>query len=175
MKVLIVGHGAREHAIAKKLTQEDLELVAAMGRINPGIASLSKQIEIIDLNNPQHFERFKEIDLAVIGPESVLAAGISDKLLEMEVPVMGPRKSLAKLEWSKAYTRIVLKENRIKGNPKFKICRNKKDVIEFIKKELIRSLRNSTQLRCGVELHLHGSLKRCELKSKRFKDLRKKE
>jgi phosphoribosylamine--glycine ligase len=134
MNVLVIGNGAREHAITKKLSEEDLELVAAMGRLNPGIANLCKRVEIIDINNPKEYEQFKGVDLAFIGPESVLAAGIADELINMGIPVMGPKKDLAKLEWSKAYTRIVLEKNGIEGNPKFKICRTKDDVKNFMKK-----------------------------------------
>jgi phosphoribosylamine--glycine ligase len=134
MRVLVIGHGAREHAIAKKLAQEDLEIEAAMGRLNPGIAKLSVNVEIIDLFDPNEYEKFKGVDIAFIGPDPVLAVGITDKLLSMEIPVLGPKKALAKLEWSKAYTRKILEENGIKGNPRYKICKTKKDVNEFIRK-----------------------------------------
>lgn len=133
MRVLVVGNGAREHAIAKKLAQEDLELHAAMSRMNPGIARLSKRVEIMDINDPTQYTRFSNMDMAYIGPEAPLAAGIADKIEEMGVSVVGPRKALAKLEWSKAYTREVLRDNGIEGNPDFKICRNMGDVRGFLR------------------------------------------
>ncbi|MCK4400395.1 phosphoribosylamine--glycine ligase, partial [Candidatus Bathyarchaeota archaeon] len=92
MKVLVVGNGAREHAIAKKLAQEDLELVAAMSRLNPGIAALSESVEVFDINDPAEYERFRDADLAFVGPEAPLAAGVSDRLWELGVPVVGARK-----------------------------------------------------------------------------------
>ena len=98
MKVLVVGHGAREHAIAKKLAQEDLEIVAAMSRLNPGIAALSERVEVFDIDDPSEYGRFKGVDLAFVGPEAPLATGVSDTLWELGVPVVGPRKALAKLE-----------------------------------------------------------------------------
>jgi len=133
MKALVVGNGAREHAITKKLAEDGVEVTAAMPKMNPGIAALSKTVEIMDINNPGGYSRFKDVDLAFIGPEAPLAAGISDTLWSLEVPVFGPRKALAKLEWSKAYARQVLDENGIEGNPQFKVCRSLRDVDGFLK------------------------------------------
>lgn len=132
MKVLVVGHGAREHAIAKKLAEEDVEIHAAMARRNPGIAGLSKRMEIIDISNPESYDRFKGVDIAFIGPEAPLAAGVTDHLNGMGIPVVGPTRDLARLEWSKAFTRSFLKERGIGGNPEFSICRNRADVRRFL-------------------------------------------
>ena len=80
MKVLIVGNGAREHAIAKALAVSGVELHSAMARRNPGIAGLSKETVIMDINDTGLYERFKGIDMAFIGPEAPLAAGVTDAL-----------------------------------------------------------------------------------------------
>ena len=133
MKVLVVGHGAREHSIAKKLAQEDLELVAAMSRLNPGIAALSERVEVFDIDDPAEYGRFKDVDLAFVGPEAPLATGVSARIWELGVPVVGPRKALAKLEWSKAYTRQVMQSHSIQGNPDFMVCRDAEDVDAFMK------------------------------------------
>ena len=133
MKVLVVGNGAREHAIAKKLAQEDLELVAAMSRLNPGIAALSESVEVFDINDPAEYGRFRDVDLAFVGPEAPLAMGVSDRLWELGVPVVGARKALARLEWSKTYTRQVVQEHGISGNPEFAICRSAEEVDAFLK------------------------------------------
>ncbi len=133
MKVLVVGHGAREHAIAKKLAQEDLELIVAMSRLNPGIAALSDRVEVFDINDPAEYGRFRDVDLAFVGPEAPLATGVSDRLWELGVPVVGARKALARLEWSKAYTREVIQMHGIPGNPEFAICRSAEEVDGFLK------------------------------------------
>ncbi len=132
MKVLIVGNGAREHAIAKALAVSGVELHSAMARRNPGIAGLSKETVIMDINDTGLYERFKGIDMAFIGPEAPLAAGVTDALNEMEVPVVGPTRAAARLEWSKAYTREFLDEQGIAGNPEFAVCRSKVEVLEFV-------------------------------------------
>ena len=134
MKVLVVGNGAREHAIVRKLTQEDIEITAAMAKLNPGIAALSEKVVLMDINNLDKYNQFKDHDLAFIGPEAPLAVGVSDKLDEMGVTVAAPMKALARLEWSKAYARQVLDENNIVGNPGFKICKTEEDVTQFLDK-----------------------------------------
>jgi phosphoribosylamine--glycine ligase len=132
MKVLVVGNGAREHAITKALAKTGVELYAAMARRNPGIARLSKETVIMNINDTKLYNRFKDVDMAFIGPEAPLAAGVTDALNEMEIPVVGPTKEAARLEWSKAYTREFLEEHRVPGNPDFAVCRNKAEVQEFL-------------------------------------------
>jgi len=133
LKVLVIGNGAREHAIAKKLYSDGAEIIAAMAKRNPGIASISKRVEIFDILNPDGYARFNGVDFAVIGPDPVLAAGITDVLESLGIPVVGPRKALARLEWSKSYAREVLTENGIPGNPEYKVARNVFEVKEFLK------------------------------------------
>ena len=112
--------------------EEDIELQAAMARRNPGIAGAASRVEIIDLTRLENFDRFKEVDIAFIGPEAPLAAGVTDRLNGMGIPVVGPTRILAKLEWSKAFSRRFLREHGIEGNPEFSICRNLKDVRIFL-------------------------------------------
>ena len=131
-KVLVVGNGAREHAIVKKLAQEDIEITAAMAKLNPGIANLSKRVEIININDTEAYKQFSDHDIAFIGPEAPLAVGVSDKLESLGVTVAAPMKALARLEWSKAYARQVLDENNLVGNPLFKICKTEDEVRSFL-------------------------------------------
>ena len=132
MKALVVGNGAREHAIAKALSKSDIELHAAMSRRNPGIATLSERVEIMDITDVDSYGRFKGVDFAFIGPEAPLAAGVTDVLNESGIPVVGPTKEASKLEWSKAYSRRFLEENGIKGNPDYAICKTKRDIESFL-------------------------------------------
>jgi phosphoribosylamine---glycine ligase len=132
MKVLVVGNGAREHAIVKKIAEEQVDIYAAMGKLNPGIAVLSKEYELIDLVKLDNYAKYEDMDIAFIGPESPLAAGVTDYLMDMNVPTVGPVKASAKLEWSKAYAREVLDQNNITGNPEYRICRNIEEVKEFL-------------------------------------------
>ncbi len=134
LKVLVVGNGAREHAIARKLSQDDVIIYSAMARRNPGIAQLSNRAVIMDINDLDSYDRFSDVDIAYIGPEVALAAGVVDKLEEIGIPSVGPSKAAAKLEWSKAFARTFFEENGITGNPDFRICHKLDDVREFMKK-----------------------------------------
>jgi len=135
MKVLVVGNGAREHAIAKKLAEEPIELSAAMAKLNPGIAALSTNVDLFDLNKLENYSKYKDVDIAFIGPETPLSFGVADYLMDMGVATVGPVKATARLEWSKAYAREVLTDNGIKGNPDYKICHNMNEVKEFLDKQ----------------------------------------
>ena len=128
----MVGNGAREHAIAKKIAEEQVELLAAMAKLNPGIAALSKQVDIMDLNKLENYSKYSDIDIAFIGPEAPLAVGVVDYLEEQGIPTVGPVKATARLEWSKAYARRVLTDNGIVGNPDYKICKNLKEIKDFL-------------------------------------------
>ncbi|MBB3540032.1 MULTISPECIES: phosphoribosylamine--glycine ligase [unclassified Rhizobium] len=109
MKVLLIGSGGREHALAWKLAQSPLmtEFYAAPG--NPGIA---EHATLIALNVDDHdaviaFCKDKAIDFVVVGPEAPLVAGIADKLRAEGYAVFGPSAAAAQLEGSKGFTKDI--------------------------------------------------------------------
>lgn len=114
MKVLILGSGGREHALAWKLAQSDtLEALYVMPG-NPGTASCAINIEgsVTDLEKISAYVDELEIDLVLVGPEAPLVAGVED-VLHGKVTVVGPSKEGAQLEGSKAYAKEFMKENDI--------------------------------------------------------------
>lgn len=135
MKVLLVGNGAREHAIAKKLVESGAELISFMTKRNPGIANLSTTVVLGEYSDYELIRKeFSHVDMAFIGPENPLADGIVDFLEnELDIITVGPRKSSARLESSKAFTRELLKKYNIDGNPSYAICKNKADIEDFLK------------------------------------------
>ncbi len=111
MKVLLVGSGGREHSIGWKLAQSSRvdELISLPG--NPGLAELGPVVEGIDVTNVgaiAAMARVHGVDLVVIGPEAPLAAGVSDAISSLGVPVFGPTRSAARLESSKSYAKDVM-------------------------------------------------------------------
>lgn len=114
MKILVVGSGGREHTLAWKLAQSDgvTEIIAAPG--NVGIASEPKcrlaSINAEDIQGLLNLALSEKLDLAVIGPEAPLAAGISDAFQESGIRVFGPSRQAALLEGSKVWSKTLLKK-----------------------------------------------------------------
>lgn len=107
MRVLLIGSGGREHALAWKIAASPLltKLYAAPG--NPGIG---QEAELVALDIADHaaVARFcteKKIDLVVVGPEGPLVAGIADDLRAADIRVFGPSRAAARLEGSKGFTK----------------------------------------------------------------------
>ena len=115
MKVLVVGSGGREHAIAYALkkSQKVDEIYAIPG--NPGIAQIGTcyNIKVEDLEGILKFVEDNKIDFTVIGPEVPLCLGLADLLEDNGHKVFGPRKASATLEGSKAFSKDFMKKYNI--------------------------------------------------------------
>lgn len=125
MRILLIGNGAREHVIAETLCKnKNTQLYSYLKSKNPGIISLSKNFEIGNYNDLEKIKNYAEKikpDFAFIGPEDPLNNGVVDLLKEIGINAIGPTKSLARLETSKSFTRILLRKYGIEGNPRFKV------------------------------------------------------
>ncbi|WP_417554884.1 phosphoribosylamine--glycine ligase [Microbacterium sp.] len=110
MKILVLGSGAREHAIILSLRSEDAEheVFAAPG--NAGIAQDATIVELdmLDGTAVASFANERGVDLVVIGPEAPLVAGVADVLRDRGIPVFGPGKAAARLEGSKAFAKRIM-------------------------------------------------------------------
>jgi phosphoribosylamine--glycine ligase len=112
VRILVLGSGAREHAIVKALLSEnaDHDITAAPG--NAGI-SLEVPVVALDPTNGDVVTQYaldNAIDLVVIGPEAPLVAGVADKLRTRGIPVFGPSKAAAALEGSKTFAKRIMDE-----------------------------------------------------------------
>jgi phosphoribosylamine--glycine ligase len=110
MRVLVVGGGGREHAIAWKLAQGDTtgELIAAPG--NPGMAGVAEcvPVPVSDHDGIVRLARQRAVDLVVIGPEDPLGAGLADRLDAAGIPVFGHTAAAARIESSKAWSKDLM-------------------------------------------------------------------
>ena len=115
MRVLLVGSGGREHALAWSLGRSPLvdHLIAAPG--NPGIAACAelRPVAVTDIAGLVALAVRERIDLAVVGPEAPLVAGLGDALRERGVKVFGPGAAGARLEGSKAWAKSLMTAGRI--------------------------------------------------------------
>ncbi len=121
MRFLVVGGGAREHAIGVALVRANAEVVVASANTNPGleaIASASLRTDPTDAPRVVEFARALRVDAAVIGPETPLAAGVADALRAAEVPTVGPSKDAARIESSKVFCRELLARHQILASPR---------------------------------------------------------
>jgi len=117
VKVIVVGSGGREHAIAWKLLES-----ASVSHIfclpgNGGTACCDRcqnvAIEATDLEGIRQFAQAQQVDLVVIGPEAPLAAGLADALHALNIPVFGPSRAGAQIEASKAWAKALMQEANI--------------------------------------------------------------
>ncbi|MUW14915.1 phosphoribosylamine--glycine ligase [Halorubrum sp. CBA1125] len=121
--VLLVGGGGREHAIARAVA-DDCALYACASNRNPGIRRLADGFEAIEETDAEAVADYATAvgaDLAVIGPESALEAGVADALDDVGVYAFGPQAEEARLETDKAYQRQFMDEESIPGCPDFEV------------------------------------------------------
>mgnify|MGYP000879448160 FL=1 len=112
MNVLIVGSGGREHALARKLAQSPRigKLLIAPG--NPGTALLGQNVPVgaDDYALLVHMARAEQVDLAVIGPEAPLAAGLADSFAAAGIATFGPSAAAAQIESSKIFAKQIMRQ-----------------------------------------------------------------
>jgi phosphoribosylamine--glycine ligase len=110
VRVLIVGGGGREHALAWRFKKDDpaVTLYAAPG--NPGIAELATclPIPVTEFDDLLAFARRERVDLTVVGPEAPLAAGIVDRFRAEGLPIFGPTRRAAQIETSKSFAKQLM-------------------------------------------------------------------
>ncbi|MFQ6026720.1 MAG: phosphoribosylamine--glycine ligase, partial [Dehalococcoidia bacterium] len=135
MKVLVVGSGGREHALAWRISQSPglTGLWVASG--NAGTTQLATNLDI----SPENVEGIVEaarsfkIDLVVVGPEQPLADGLVDRLDALGLPAFGPTQAAAQLEVSKGFARQVMQEASVPG-PDFRVFADQSRALDFLEK-----------------------------------------
>lgn len=111
MKVLVVGGGAREHAIVEALVTSPLEPEVHAAPGNPGIARIAQTVDIPtdDLVALRDYAKANEIDLTVVGPEAPLINGIAECFWEENLKIFGPSRAAARIEGSKVFSKELMR------------------------------------------------------------------
>lgn len=138
MKILLIGNGGREHAVAKALARSahKPEICVFANKLNPGIHDLADTYRLASsLSDTEELQEFVERvkpDFAFIGPDNPIADGMADFLETLGVPSVAPKKAPAQLESSKYFTRELVEKHLIPGNPRFRQFTSEAGVMEFL-------------------------------------------
>ncbi|NLU45554.1 MAG: phosphoribosylamine--glycine ligase [Euryarchaeota archaeon] len=135
MRVLSVGGGGREHAAVEALHRSGVEIYAVMKNKNPGIIQRAKAYELIDENDVDRVCDFAlryDVNLAFIGPEAPLEAGLVDALENIGVSCAAPTKAAARIETSKQFMRELVTKHGIAGNLGYAGFGNAEDALSYL-------------------------------------------
>lgn len=137
MNILIIGSGAREHAIASALhrSPQQPHIFCCGTSINPGIKQMAHNYwvgNIADVDAVAKIAKEWQIGLAIIGPEAPLEKGLADALWRHAVPTIGPKKKLAQIETSKGFARDLMQKHKIPGLPNYRFFYDLTGVNEFL-------------------------------------------
>ena len=148
MKVLIIGGGGREHALAWKLAQSEKteEIFVAPGNGGTAAEEKTKNISLEgkspESEEAQHFlldfAQKEKIDLTVVGPEIALEAGIVDKFRAAELAIVGPSQKAARLETSKIYSKAFMEKYKVRS-AKSKSFKAMKEALDYVDKHFKNS------------------------------------
>jgi phosphoribosylamine--glycine ligase len=137
IKVLIIGHGAREHVIGEALVRSGANLYAFMSSKNAGLEDLSQgRIKVhseMDFKEIIDYCKLNSIDFVIVGPEAPLVVGIVDAIEKTGIPCIGPKIEAAQLEGSKIFTRLLLEKYKISSNIKSKQFDSMENVEGYLK------------------------------------------
>lgn len=137
MNILVVGSGAREHAIVSKLAESssEPEIYAFMGAKNPGIMRTVKDYHVGNTTNPTDILNYalkEKVDTCIIGPEKSLRTGVVDELENRGIMCIGPKKVAAQLETNKVFALKLLDKYDIPANPTYKSFTDPDEASKFI-------------------------------------------
>ncbi len=140
-KILLIGTAAREHAIAEALAKsENIQLNAFLEGANPGIIKICKETggrykkgNLIDAKQILEFAREISPDFAFVGPEEPQFYGVTNALIDHNIPCVGALKEAAMIEMSKAFMRRLMAKYKIPGRLRFKAFKNVEDALAYIK------------------------------------------
>ena len=134
MRILVLGSGAREHALAWKLSQEPAvsHVICAPGNAGIGRQVALAPVDVLDTDAVLRLVEQERIDLTVVGPEAPLGNGLADRFEAVGRPVFGPTKAAAQLETSKAFAKDFMWRHRV-PTAKYRVCTSAAEALAAIR------------------------------------------
>ncbi len=135
MNIALIGSGGREHALCRKIFESKLtnKIICLPGNAGTSEIAQNISVDILDFKKVLSIINLYQINLVIVGPEEPLVKGLVDYLKKNKIKVFGPNKYASKLEGSKAFMKMLCKQNKI-PTANFQICKNKNQVVKFLKK-----------------------------------------
>lgn len=134
MRILVLGSGAREHALVWKALQSPLttDVYCAPGNAGTGAIAINVAIKPEDAREVVRLARLRGVDLVVIGPDAVVAAGVADALEASGVAVFGPTKAAGRLESSKVFAKELMARLKV-PTPGFRVFREAAAAKDYVR------------------------------------------
>jgi phosphoribosylamine--glycine ligase len=135
MRILIVGNGGREHALAWKVRQSPLVTDVYCAPGNAGIAEIADcvPIDASSIVEVADFAQTIKADLTVVGPELPMVLGIGDEFVRRGLPIFCPSRGAAEIEGSKVFAREFMTRHKI-PSPRYEVCGSMEEALAFVKK-----------------------------------------
>lgn len=150
MKVLVIGKGGREHALAWKINQSPLVDKVYVAPGNPGIEEFGVNVNIkdSDIDGLVEFALKEKIDLTVVGPETTLALGAADAFEAKGLKIFGPKKAVARLESSKDFAKQIMEKYNVPTGA-YKTFDNKEEALAYVNQKGVPIVIKEDGLKAG--------------------------
>jgi len=159
LRILVIGSGSREHTLAWKIAQSPRAMKVFVAPGNAGTAAMAENLDVrpTDVEALGRVAREKGIDLAVVGPEAPLAAGIVDHFDVLGIPAFGPTKAAARIESSKGFARDLMEKYRIPC-PRGAVFSSYQEAREYLREQPMPVVIKADGLAAGKGVIIAGSL-----------------
>jgi len=163
VKILVIGSGGREHALVWKIVQSPRVERVFVAPGNAGTAAIAENLDLqsTDIEGLGKAAEKKGIDLAVVGPEAPLAAGIVDYFNGLDIPVFGPTEAAARIEASKGFARNLMEKYGIPC-PKGAVFSSYREARAYIQEQHLPVVIKADGLAAGKGVVIAGSLTEAE-------------